>query len=91
MNKSKGLYTVSNEFRVAGIDLDGIEGTGMVYFATPEEIKEAHGKCGTCKHLSPLHRAELGLCTNDDSHSWDMRVNPATDYCNHHEPKEPTP
>jgi len=56
--------------------------------ATPEEIKEAHGKCGTCKHLSPLHRAELGLCTNDDSHSWDMRVNPATDYCNHHEPKE---
>lgn len=52
--------------------------------ATPEEIKACHGKCGTCKHFDD----DQDECGNEDSNCFAYEMNPATDYCNHHEPKE---
>ena len=56
--------------------------------ATPEEIKEFHGKCGTCRHI---HKDDDGDAECNKSGSWWYGVqikDPDTDYCNHHEPKE---
>ncbi len=53
--------------------------------ATPEEIKEAHGKCGTCEHhWYGEHTAYRHLCSQDRLRG----VDPTKSYCNHHEPKE---
>lgn len=51
--------------------------------ATPEEIKEAHGRCLTCKHRINYH------CNNPDSFAYQQVFpQPSMTYCNHHEPKE---
>lgn len=55
--------------------------------ATPEEIKEAHGKCVTCKYCS----VDAELCyhpCHTDEDDCPKNVLPDFDYCNHHEPKE---
>lgn len=49
--------------------------------ATPEEIKAAHGKCGTCKY----YEADEPYCTCP--YNYVCAPGPE-DYCNHHEPKE---
>lgn len=66
---------------------DNIRGYGfhMPRPATPEEIKDAHGKCATCKHYDEVD----GECSNSNSWHFGCEIeDPATDYCNHHEPKE---
>ena len=63
--------------------------------ATPEEIKAAHGKCGTCKHITPvkfLDENGIGVDYECNHYAHSNRdpiaMNLNTDYCNHHEPKE---
>lgn len=56
--------------------------------ATPEEIKEAHGKCGTCYKCADDEGRRV--CINGDSPMCTEDVDPKLDYCrfHHHEPKE---
>lgn len=48
---------------------------------TPEEIKAAHGKCGTCSY----YKAHESFCACPYNNVFAPEP---TDYCNHHEPKE---
>lgn len=68
----------------------GLSFTGQLVPATPEEIKQAHGKCGDpCIHfMQNAYDSDLTphdfFCTYHQ-----MPIDePLTDYCNHHEPKE---
>jgi Pyruvate/2-oxoacid:ferredoxin oxidoreductase delta subunit len=59
--------------------------TGDWRYATPDEIKAAHPKCGTCLY-SPISDAWPSDLLHCEVHSF--KVNPKTDYCGCHEPKE---
>ena len=84
---------MSNANSTLMIQIRSVTDAGNVKYktrtATPEEIKAAHGKCGTCKYImSPAYDSDLYLhdfyCTYHQ-----MPIDePLTDYCNHHEPKE---
>lgn len=57
--------------------------------ATPEEIKACHPRCGSCRHIFIYESHDAPpFCDNDASAIQYSNVNPDTDYCNHHEPKE---
>ena len=56
---------------------------------TPEEIKACHPTCKSCKHIFIYESQDAPpFCDNDASAIQFSNVNPDTDYCNHHEPKE---
>ena len=68
---------------------DGYAGTHFkeVRSATDEEIKDAHPKCGTCKHY------ERRSYTNNPTSSYCAMLDAYLGrnfYCRHHEPKEVT-
>ncbi len=62
--------------------------------ATLEEIKASHPECGKCKHIGDWadisnEQRSFPLCDCVDSPCWGNEVNPASDYCNYYDPKEP--
>jgi len=77
-----------------------VSGTMPIRVATPDEIKEAHPKCGECRHFDEHrivtgHGAGWGYCMNGidsdgiDWHTGDKApLTPnTTDYCNKWEAK----
>jgi len=58
--------------------------------ATPDEIKAAHPKCGSCRLLMPYKRSDGFYCSNvSDSYDEDGWIEyPEIHYCPHHQPKE---
>lgn len=80
-------------------DSNGLSFSGHLIPATPEEIKAAHGKCGTCSYYGLLHTKPWNECLNYESPYFarhDGMIDKDKDYCrfyeeycrNHHEPKE---
>lgn len=62
--------------------------TGDWRYATPDEIKAAHPKCGTCGFLKPVKRRAGFYCSNKDSLEEDSCIEfPDIHYCIYHKPK----
>jgi Pyruvate/2-oxoacid:ferredoxin oxidoreductase delta subunit len=62
--------------------------TGEWRYATPDEIKAAHPKCGSCDYAVKPDPRGMTFCGNQSTILTGYAVNPTTDYCPHHQPKE---
>lgn len=58
--------------------------------ATADEIKAAHPKCATCVHKGSKdwHGFVHFTCRCAESTMLYSAIEPSTDYCRHHEPRE---
>ena len=90
---------MSNANSTLMIQIRSVTDAGNVKYktrpATPEEIKAAHGKCLTCKWK--VGTDEVPECSHKSRKQYSDQLlgcyngdidDPATDYCNYHEPKE---